>query len=126
MLLNQGADINAEGGRYGPALHAASTGGSVQVVQILLDNGADVNAQGEKVGNALHLALDNGHDQVVQMLLDRGADVNTLDEDYGKELCAGVEEGKYSLPEADVRNLTMKYDSDAVLFFLETIMNNDL
>jgi hypothetical protein len=40
LLLDQGADVNAQGGRYGNALQAASAGGHEQVVKTLLDAGA--------------------------------------------------------------------------------------
>ena len=44
MLLDKGAEVNAQGGEYGNALQAASAGGYEQVVKILLDKGAEVNA----------------------------------------------------------------------------------
>ena len=46
MLLDKGAEVNAQGGGYGNALQAASSGGHETVVQMLLDKGAEVNAQG--------------------------------------------------------------------------------
>ncbi|ORY09452.1 hypothetical protein BCR34DRAFT_516475, partial [Clohesyomyces aquaticus] len=46
LLLDKGADVNAQGGRYGNALQAALVKGNEQVVKLLLDKGADVNAQG--------------------------------------------------------------------------------
>jgi Ankyrin repeats (3 copies) len=58
---------------YGNALHAASSNGHRQVVEMLLAKGADVNAQGGHFGNALHAASSNGHHQVVEMLLAKGA-----------------------------------------------------
>jgi ankyrin repeat protein len=48
LLLDKGADVNAQGGEYGNALQAASWGGHQEAVRLLLDNGADVNAQGGK------------------------------------------------------------------------------
>ena len=42
MLLDNGADVNAQGEEYGNALQAASSEGYDQVVQMLLDKGADV------------------------------------------------------------------------------------
>jgi ankyrin repeat protein len=40
MLLDAGADFNAQGGDCGNALQAASLGGYEQVVKMLLDAGA--------------------------------------------------------------------------------------
>ena len=40
LLLDKGADVNAEGGEFGNALAAASSRGHEKVVQLLLDNGA--------------------------------------------------------------------------------------
>ncbi len=88
MLLEKGADVNAQGGKYGNALQAASAGGHDQVVQMLLDKGADVNAQGGICGNALQAASEGGHDQMLQMLLDNGADVNAQGGHYGNALQA--------------------------------------
>jgi hypothetical protein len=77
LLLDEGADVNAQGGHYDNALQAASYGGHEQVVKMLLDKGADVNTQGGQYGNALQAASEGGHEQVVKMLLDKGANVNT-------------------------------------------------
>ena len=54
MLLDRGADVNAQGGEYGNALYAASFGGHENVVSTLIERGADVNAQGGYYGNVLH------------------------------------------------------------------------
>jgi Ankyrin repeats (3 copies) len=80
LLLDKGADINAQGGEYGNALQAASTKGHEVVVRLLLDKGADVNAQGGLYSNALQAAWAQGHEVVVQLLLDEGADVNAQGE----------------------------------------------
>ncbi|OCK91382.1 uncharacterized protein K441DRAFT_574846, partial [Cenococcum geophilum 1.58] len=44
LLLNKGADVNAQGGYYNNVLHAALARGYMQVVKLLLNKGADVNA----------------------------------------------------------------------------------
>jgi ankyrin repeat protein len=80
--------VNAQGGRYGNALQAASSEGHEKVVQILLDQGADVNAQGGRYGNALQAASSGGHEKVVRMLLDRGADINAQGGYFGNALQA--------------------------------------
>ena len=44
LLIDYGANVNAEGGEYGFALHAVCAHGYGRVVQMLLTEGADVNA----------------------------------------------------------------------------------
>ena len=76
MLLDKGANVNAQGGKYGNALQAASAEGHEQMVKILLDKGANVNAQGGYYGNALQAALAKSHEQIIKKLRDKGDDVN--------------------------------------------------
>ena len=92
-LLDNGADVNAQGGDYGNALQAASAGGREQIVKILLDEGAEVNAQGGYYGNALQAASARGYKQVVKILLDEGAKVNAQGRDYGNVLQAASARG---------------------------------
>ncbi|KAI1533400.1 fibronectin type 3 and ankyrin repeat domain protein 1, partial [Pyrenophora tritici-repentis] len=106
LLLDAGADVNAQGGRYGNALQAASDGGHEQVVKTLLDAGADVNAQGGYFGNALQAASFRGHKQVVKMLLDAGADVNAQGGEYGNALQAA----SYFGESAVLKLLVLKHD----------------
>ncbi|TGZ80747.1 ankyrin, partial [Ascodesmis nigricans] len=40
LLLDHGADVNAQGGHYGTVLHAATVNGNQAVIQLLLDHGA--------------------------------------------------------------------------------------
>jgi ankyrin repeat protein len=56
LLLEEGADVNAQRGPYGNALYAASSKGHEKIVKLLLENGADVNAQGGPYSNALYAA----------------------------------------------------------------------
>jgi hypothetical protein len=94
MLLDAGADVNAQGGQDGTALYRASFGGHVKVAQMLLDAGADVNVQGGHFGNALQAASQGGHVKVVQMLLATRADVNAEGGVYGRALQAALEMGR--------------------------------
>ncbi|QBZ57640.1 hypothetical protein PoMZ_02573 [Pyricularia oryzae] len=73
-VLNDGADVNAQGGEYGNAFQAASSEGHKEIVQSLVDKGADVNVQGSEYGNAFQTALSEGHEEIVQILVDKGAD----------------------------------------------------
>jgi roadblock/LC7 domain-containing protein len=60
--------------QYSYALHAASSKGRLEVVQLLLKAGTNVNAKSPN--SALQAACGPGHDRVVQCLLDAGADLN--------------------------------------------------
>ncbi|KAH9203372.1 ankyrin repeat-containing domain protein [Leptodontidium sp. 2 PMI_412] len=74
LLLGKGADANAQGGRYGNALQAASLEGHEAIVALLLEKGADVNAQGGEYYNALQAASAGGHETIAALLLEKGAD----------------------------------------------------
>ena len=82
LLLDHGANINAQGGKYGNALQAACYEGHEMIIRLLLDHGADVNAQGGTYGNALQTACCSydENETIVRLLLDRGAIVNDHDE----------------------------------------------
>ncbi|KAH7060972.1 ankyrin repeat domain-containing protein [Paraphoma chrysanthemicola] len=88
LLLDKGADVNAQGGFYGNALYAASFNGHKEIATLLLDKGADVNAKGGYYGNALQAASFNGHKEISMLLLDKGADVNAKGGYYGNALQA--------------------------------------
>ena len=45
LLLEKGADVNAQGGEYGNALQAASSGGHEATVKLLVDRGASPHSQ---------------------------------------------------------------------------------
>ncbi|KAJ5267434.1 hypothetical protein N7478_000692 [Penicillium angulare] len=93
LLLEKGAEVNAQGGNYGNALRAASLRGHDKIVQLLLEKGAEVNAQGSESGNALQAASSQGHDKIVQLLLEKGAEVNAQGGGYGNSLQAASLEG---------------------------------
>ncbi|KAL4756031.1 uncharacterized protein BDW70DRAFT_166850 [Aspergillus foveolatus] len=92
-LIGNGADVNAQGGEYGNALQAASSGGYQEIVTLLLDKGANVNAQGGVYGNALYAASEGGYQEIVTLLLDKGADINAQGGTYGNALYAASERG---------------------------------
>jgi ankyrin repeat protein len=71
ILLTHGANVNAQGGKYGNALQAASHIGNEKVVKLLLEAGADVDSQGGFHGSAINAASAGGHSGVMQILRDR-------------------------------------------------------
>ncbi|KAF8233575.1 ankyrin, partial [Tricholoma matsutake] len=68
-LIEKGADVNAQGGRYGNALHAATWNGNQEIVKLLIKKEANVNVQGGKYGNALQTASWNGNQEIVKLLI---------------------------------------------------------
>ncbi|KAK4182388.1 ankryin repeat protein, partial [Podospora australis] len=93
MLLEKGADVNAQSGIYGNALQAASSEGHTEIARMLLEKGADVNPQGGVYGNALYAASSEGHTEIARMLLEKGADVNPQGGVYGNALYAASSRG---------------------------------
>ncbi|EAT85426.2 hypothetical protein SNOG_06775 [Parastagonospora nodorum SN15] len=85
MLLDNKANINAQGGKYSNALQAAAAAGHQAIVQLLLDNGADVNRQGGLYGNALNAAAAECHATIVKLLLENAAEISRHD-DQGKSV----------------------------------------
>ena len=92
-LLEMGADVNAQGGRYGNALQAAVDGGNEAIAKVLIEKGANANAQGGYYGNALQAASMRGHGTIAQLLIEKGADVNAQGRKYGNALVAASNEG---------------------------------
>ncbi|KAJ3846987.1 ankyrin repeat-containing domain protein [Lentinula lateritia] len=90
LLLEVGANTDAQGGRYGNALQAASCEKYKPIVKLLLEMGADVNAQGGRYGNALQAASFKGSEPIVKFLLEMGADVNAQGGVYGDALHAAL------------------------------------
>jgi ankyrin repeat protein len=93
MLLDQGAEVNKQGGRYGNALHAASLRGHKHIVQTLIEAGAEVDAQNGDCDNALQAASSEGHELIVKMLLDNKANINAQGGKYGNALQAAAAAG---------------------------------
>ncbi|KAJ6118823.1 hypothetical protein N7471_013443 [Penicillium samsonianum] len=93
LLLERGADVNAQSGLDGNALQAACYQGHDKIVQMLLERAADVNAQGGRYGNALQAACYRGHDKIVQMLLERAANVNAQGGHFGNAFQAACSGG---------------------------------
>jgi ankyrin repeat protein len=85
VLFECGANVNAEGGKYGNALQAACVESSAKTVRMLLEDGAEVNSQGGEYGNPLQAACAGYKcsEDVVQLLLENGAEVNAQGGKYG-------------------------------------------
>ena len=104
LLLESGADANAEGGYYGNALQMAAYYGHATIVELLLKSGADVNAQGGTYSNALQAAVFCGNVLVVELLLKNGADVNAQGGEYGNALQAAAVFGRLTMMKTLLKN----------------------
>jgi ankyrin repeat protein len=60
VLIDNGANVNAEGGYHGSPLCAASARGDKEIVQLLIDNGANVNAEGGDHGSPIQATSAEG------------------------------------------------------------------
>ncbi|RYP87671.1 hypothetical protein DL770_004750 [Monosporascus sp. CRB-9-2] len=75
LLLDRGANIEADGkSGWTPLLFAAYYGYET-VVELLLDRGADSEAKDETGWTPLLLAASYGRETILELLLDRGADI---------------------------------------------------
>ena len=90
LLLNNGADISADGGVLGTPLQVAAYRGHKALVQQLLDLGADIEAWRGDHGSAIQAAALQGHKHVVQLLVDVGAKLNSRNGRYCNALHAAV------------------------------------
>lgn len=92
LLLDHGADANAQNRLGASVLTVASRGGHLGVVKLLLEAGAYVDppsSSGEQPGSgdsrnellditALMAAIQHGHEAVVRLLMEWGADSNRV------------------------------------------------
>lgn len=106
-LLKGGADVNARGGPYGNALHAACQNGHKKLVAILLDNDADVDSRGNLVERfsgemgpvtPLYSAVIKKDLEIVELLVEKGADPNIQEGHFGNVLQAACNNDKASVP----------------------------
>ncbi|RVD89519.1 uncharacterized protein DFL_000523 [Arthrobotrys flagrans] len=70
MLLESGADVNAQGGLFQTALHAVVHNGHCELADMLLQKGARVNIKGVN-GTALQIAQQEGYTEIVKLLKQR-------------------------------------------------------
>ena len=100
ILVENGADIHAEGISGRNALQIASYNGQAEIVALLLSNGADVHSRGGEYGSALIAAccnVENGipASRTMEVLIANGANTNHLGEHHGSALYQAASRGHY-------------------------------
>ena len=117
LLIDNGADVNAQGGEHGNALHIAVFHGHEAIAKLLIENKADVNAQGGHHGNALNAASTRGYEAIVKLLIENGANVNAQGGEHGNALQAARFSGYEAIAKlliengADVKAQQEKYEN---------------
>ena len=107
MLLDRGANLNAENDEGKTPLHLVSQGDydtqehGVGITRLLLQRGVDVHVKDKDHGTPLHSAAFSGMLEIARVLLDHGADVNTEDK-QGRTPLHQVAQGKYDSEEHGV------------------------
>ncbi|KAI4952726.1 hypothetical protein J4E91_003198 [Alternaria rosae] len=99
ILLDAGADVNAQSDRFVNALYAATCNARQETAFLLILTGANVNAQGGKYGNALQAAVHRDYLGMTSLLIQRGANVNAQGGHYGNALHAASLYGKMEIAE---------------------------
>jgi len=94
LLLECGANVNAQGKNGKTALHSAVEKGHEEVVKLLLECGANVDAQDKDGKSILQFAVEKQHEKFVKLLLECGANVHTQDKDGKTVLHCAVEKGQ--------------------------------
>jgi len=73
LLLEYGANVNAQSVHGWTPLHVASYDGMVEVARLLLEHGADVEAKDDRGITALRVVGSRRRDEVVKLLREHGA-----------------------------------------------------
>ena len=94
LLLEEGADINANKKSGGTTLMEAANKRDEIIVRLLLEKGADVNLKDTSGRTALSIAANIGYETTVRLLLEKGADVNLKDTSGRTALSIAAKEGE--------------------------------
>jgi ankyrin repeat protein len=99
LLLEAGANINANDGDHGTALQIAVRKSATDVVELLLKHtpAPDLNVHSETHGTPLQLAVLQESDYLVSLLLKQGADVNVCGGGLGSPLHLASQKGFESI-----------------------------
>jgi len=107
ILLEYGADINAQNNVGATPLRWATFSRNPELVCVLLEQGADPNISMHNGTTPLHRAVEMGSTQIVRLLLQRGADVDVVDEG-GKTALRYAQEGGYN----EIETLLLAHAAD--------------
>ncbi|KAJ2953625.1 hypothetical protein O0L34_g1229 [Tuta absoluta] len=84
ILLNNGADINAQTSGKATPLHKAAAAGKINTVKFLIQSGADINLQDVDGETLLHKAAGNRNHEVINFILDAYPQLSEVKDDKGQ------------------------------------------
>ena len=93
LLLNKGANIEAQNDEHWTPLHLACQNGQTDVVKLLLNNRANIEAQDNEHWTPLHFACHDGHAKVAKLLLNNHANIDAQDNEHWTPLHLACQEG---------------------------------
>lgn len=99
LLLDQGADCDAQDRHLSTPLHVAAAAGHGEAAKKLIRRGADVRKEDRWRGTPLHRAAQNGQTELAQLLLSSGAAIATTDEWGATPLHRAVGKGQVTMVE---------------------------
>ncbi|XP_071482918.1 ankyrin repeat and KH domain-containing protein mask-like, partial [Diadema antillarum] len=82
LLLEYGADTNAQSSAGNTPLMYACNGGHEEIVKLLLDQGANIEDHNENGHTPLMEAASSGHVNIAKILLEKGAGINTHSNEF--------------------------------------------
>ena len=96
ILINFGANIEAQTRMNRRALHIACLRGNLDVVKILINAGAEKDPQDKDSYTPLHFASENGYNEIIKDLLAKEANPNikNFQGNTALDLCLNVETRK--------------------------------
>ncbi|MCJ1338346.1 hypothetical protein MMC09_003633 [Bachmanniomyces sp. S44760] len=112
-LLQNGFDVNIEGGRFGTPLQALAAPyrpneNKQKALELLLAHGANVNASGGEYGSPLLAAVAYQNISFISVLLDHGADVKIQGGIYHSVLQAAASRDQNAEGDISILNLLLK------------------
>ncbi len=98
MLVNKGADVNAQPASGATPLFFAVVRDQKDDVQLLLEHSANVNLPDAYGDTCLDMALRLQFGSVIPILLDKGADINAIDQSQHRPLsyAMGMDDHKWA------------------------------
>ncbi|XP_033643957.1 ankyrin repeat domain-containing protein 17-like isoform X1 [Asterias rubens] len=82
LLIDYGADVNAQSSAGNTPLMYACSGGHEEAVKVLLDTAANIEDHNENGHTPLMEAASSGHVGIAKVLLERGAGINTHSNEF--------------------------------------------